>query len=136
MSEPVERVYSGTITVRSFGEDDDALFLDPTDPHIEPLAGQVAKDIEAHGNTVSVSYWIADGPRTLEQLIENDVKQLMGAADADYDQRYSDVTGYLWTDAELVIGGHDLLAELESEVGRWCRLSIRFGAREVPRDQL
>lgn len=126
-----ERTYQGIITVRAYGEDDGALWLDPTEPYDEPLAAQVALDIEALGNTVTVSYWITDGPRTIEQLLENEAKKLAGAADADYTERGSDVTGYLWTDAELQIGGHDLLAELESEVGRWCYLSIRFGPKEA-----
>lgn len=125
-----ERIYTGTITLRSYGEDDEALWLDPTAAYVEPLSGQIAWDIKTLGNTVTVSYWIADGPRTIEQLVENEAKKLAGAAGADYSQRYSDITGYLWTDAELTIGGHDLLAELESEVGRWCYLSIRFGAKE------
>lgn len=126
-----ERVYSGTITIRQYGEDDDALWLDPTaDQYAEPLTGQIGDDIAQLGSTVTVSYWITDGPRTLEQLLENEAKKLAGAADADYHQRHSDITGYLWTDADLNIGGHDLLAELESEVGRWCYLSIRFGERE------
>lgn len=125
-----ERIYTGTIKIGSYGEDDDALWLEPSaDPQAEPLAGEIATDIEELGNTVTVSYWITDGPRTLDQLLENEAKKLAGAADADYSQRYSDVTGYLWTDAELTIGGHDLLAELESEVGRWCYLSIKFGPK-------
>ncbi len=124
-----EVVYTGTITVRACGEDDDALYLDPADPYDEPLAGEISADIERYGNTVTVQYWIADEPRTLEQLLENEVKKAAGAADAEYHQRYSDITGYLWTDASLVIGGHDLLAELESEEGRWCYLSVRFGER-------
>lgn len=127
-----ERIYEGTITVRQHGEDDNALWLDGSEHSpSDPLAEQVADDIELHGNTVTVSYWIADGPRTLDELLENEAKKAAGAVDAEYQQRYSDVTGYLWTDASLVIGGHDLLAELESEVGRWCRLSIRFGERPL-----
>ena len=124
-----ERVYEGVITIRPCGEDDDALWLDPEPEVYAPLAQQIAEDIEEHGNTVTVSYWIADGPRTLGQLIENEAKQLAGALDADYHQVHSDITGYLWTDATLEIGGHDLLAELETHAGRWCRLSIRFGVK-------
>lgn len=125
-----ERIYSGTITIRPCGEDEDALWLDPTEGEwTEPLSGQIVEDIEKYGNTVTVSYWIADEPHTLDELLENEVKMLAGAADAEYNQRHSDVTGYLWTDASLVIGGHDLLAELESEAGRWCYLSVRFRER-------
>lgn len=129
MTDQVERVYEGTITIRPCGDDDDALYLDPTPAYDEPLSGEIESDIERYGNTVTVSYWITDGPRPLEQLLENEVKKAAGAADAEYHQRHSDVTGYLWTDASLVIGGHDLLAELESEEGRWCRLQIRFGVK-------
>jgi hypothetical protein len=126
----IECIYEGTITIRPYGEDDGALWLDPTESEwIEPLSGQVEEDIEKYGNTVTVSYWIADGPHTLDELLENEAKKLAGAADALYHQRHSEFTGYLWTEADLTIGGHDLLAELESEEGRWCRLEIRFGER-------
>jgi hypothetical protein len=124
----VERAYAGTITVRPCGEDDDAFFLDstPADQNTRPLAELIAEDIEEHGNTVSVAYWITDAPRTLDELVDNESRKFDGAADADYNQHYSEITGYLWTDAELKIGGHDLLAELGSHEGSWCCLSIRF----------
>ena len=64
--------------------------------------------------------------RTAAELAENAVKMLAGAADADYTQHYSDITGYLWTDAECVVGGHDLLDELESNVGKWCHMTVTF----------
>lgn len=129
-----KRIYQGTIAIRPRGEDEDALWLiDPDAPwdpwDDEPLSGRVAEDIAEFGNTVTVSYWITDERRTIDDLIENEAKKLAGAADADYTQHGSDITGYLWTDAELKIGGHDLLAELESAVGRWCYLSIKFGER-------
>jgi len=135
VTQPVERTYSGLIAIRPRGEDDDALWLidpnaswDPWDD--EPLAGRVAEDIDQFGHTVTVSYRITDEPRTLDELIENEAKKLAGAADADYTQHGSDITGYLWTDAELNIGGHDLLAELSSAEGLWCLLVIRFGERD------
>ncbi len=130
MTEQVECTYSGTITIRANGEDDEALFLDPAPERADdPLALVVAEDIELHGNTVSVSYWIADEPRTMGQLVENEVKKLAGAVDADYTQHGSEITGYLWTDVELVIDGHDLLDELSTHDGRWCLLVMKFGER-------
>lgn len=123
----IERKYEGVITVRALGEDDAALFLAPAD---YPLAELVSEDIEELGSTTTVAYWIYPEPRTLAELEENEAKKLDGAADADYFQRYGEITGYLWTDQELNIGGHDLLAELRSSLGSWCRLSIRFGERE------
>lgn len=124
----VECVYAGYVIIGQYGDDDEALFLD--DNPGEPLAARFAADLDSHGRTVSVSYWIADGPRTLAELLENEAAKAAGAADAAYRQVFSEITGYLWTDATLTVGGHDLLAELASYEGSWCRLAVRFGERE------
>jgi hypothetical protein len=57
--------------------------------------------------------------------------EMLGEGDATFGARYSEDTGYLWTDEELNVGGHDLLGELESHEGRYCLLEIRY-SHEVP----
>ena len=43
---------------------------------------------------------------------------------------YSDYTGYLWTDENLKIGGHDLLDELKEDCGKWLFLTIEYKDEE------
>mgnify|MGYP001561316929 CR=1 FL=1 len=112
-------IYKGFITERSKGENDDALFIGDME---YPLAEEF--ETELQGKQVSVRYWISDTEKTKEQLQEGALKTLIGAVDADYGDRYSEITGYLRTDEELKIGGHDLLAELSSSKGKFVYLEI------------
>lgn len=111
-------IYKGIITEGDFGENYDALFIGEG----EPIA-QILQD-EINGREVSVRYWISDKEKTKEELQENFLKNLFGAVDAEYQDAYSDYTGYLWTDENLKIGGHDLLAELQSNLGKFIWLEI------------
>lgn len=119
-----EVMYSGMIAERTYGEDDFALFIGD-DPY-EPFAKRFQEDLELYGRNISVSYFITDEPRSADDLANNLIKVMAGAADADYSQHYSDITGYLWTDAECMVGGHDLLGELESYVGKYCHMTVIF----------
>lgn len=117
-----DRTYSGQITIRAFGEDDDAIFLSDD----KPFAMRFQEDLEKCGRYASVHYWITDESRTYEELVQNQVRIAVGSANADYTQHYSDVTGYLWTDAECNVGGHNLLAELDTHEGKWCHMLVQF----------
>src|SRR5437868_3327415 len=44
---------------------------------------------------------------------------------------YSEITGYLWTDENLMVGGHDLLDELRSHKGSFVHLEIAY-SKDVP----
>ena len=66
---------------------------------------------------VSVRYIISDNPITdPEYLIASFVSQLDGVIELKHNSHFSELTGYLWTDNELKIGGHDLLKELSSHL--------------------
>lgn len=111
--------FKGRIKEQSFGENPAALFVDGMD---EPLARKFYE--AADGCQVSVRYWISDKEKTKRELQENQMMVLVGAVDAEYRDRYSDITGYLWTDEELNIGGHDLGAELQSHLGKFVYLEM------------
>lgn len=66
---------------------------------------------------VTVRYHITDAPRSKEELDENMVCQVIGAGYAEWGHAWSDLTGYLWTDEKLVVGNHDVVAELWSYIG-------------------
>lgn len=121
--------YKGKIAERTYGEDDFALFVGD-DPY-EPFARRFQDDLEAHGRRVTVRYFISDEPAEPEDLEDNLIRVLSGDADADYTQHYSEVTGYLWTDAECNVGGHNLLDELESHVGKYCHMTVTFNSNGI-----
>ena len=136
MSETVTTVrYRGTLALRYHGEADDILHLDgdldDRYPY-EPLAETISDDLERYGRYASVRYWTAAGPMADDILMENAVRSLLGDADADYGARYSEVTGYLWTDEDIMVGGHDLLEELKSQAGRYCLLEIGYSREPGP----
>lgn len=113
------KLYEGQLALKGWGEADDILFLSSVD---EPLAELLQSDISGH--MVSVRYWITDVQVSREAAQEAFVLSLMGAADCICESRYSEATGYLWTDEEIKIGGHDLLAELQSHAGKWLILEV------------
>lgn len=126
------RSYRGYITLGTYGEGEDILYLtevrgkrDGYDE--EPLAEDIQEDLERLGRYISVRYWTRDKPLPDEEMkTEFIVSQLGGEGYARFRQRYSEVTGYLWTDEDLKVGGHDLLAELTSQQGEYCLLEIDY----------
>ena len=115
------KLYEGLLSLHSDGEADDVLFLSSC---TEPLADTLLDDIGR--KQVTARYWVCDKQCTKEEASENLVKQIMGDAKVKYGHAYSEVTGYLWTDEEIKIGGHDLLEELKSAVGKWLILEVEI----------
>lgn len=125
----MEKVYMGVAKLASNGEEDDLLLLDgPGVDCYDFLAGQIGEDIEKYGQYLSVRYWIATKPMPAEQLKEAFIKKLLGAGvgEAEYGVHSSEITGYLWTDEEIKVGGHDLLRELKSYEGKFIHLEIKY----------
>lgn len=111
--------YSGLLSLHSYGESEDVLFLSTLG---NPLADELADEISE--KTVTVRYWITDTETTKEEATEEFMAMLMGSAFARFQAYYSEITGYLWTDEDLTIGGHDLMDELKSSAGKWLILEI------------
>lgn len=115
-------IYEGFLRLASNGEEDDILYLDKDSSNPEeefnyykwddePLAEILECDIA--NKNVTVRYYISNKKLSLEEANDYLIRQICGIADADYCMRYSECTGYLWTDEEINIGGHDLLKELK-----------------------
>ena len=111
--------YKGLLSEQSVGDADDLLFLSSQS---DPLGEILQEDIE--GKQVTVRYWVTDKEATKEEAVKGFLDTLIGVADCNFGSCYSEITGYLWTDEECNIGGHDLLAELHSYVGKWLILEI------------
>ena len=112
------KTYQGLLSTHSWGEATDILYL-------SSLADPFAQELEwMHRKNVTVRYWITDAPCTKDEAIVAAVLSLLGFAQIELYSRYSEMTGYLWTDEKLNVGGHDLLAELKSNAGKWLTLEI------------
>ena len=144
MTRGTTRVYRGWLGYSSNGEEDDILTLakEPPEkderpwrhqPRVFPwsendgfLSELVMDDMEEHGHYLSVRYYTSTQEATEDELAEAMLRTLYGEGDARYGARYSDITGYLWTDNELEVGGHDLMAELSSHAGRFLHMEITY----------
>jgi hypothetical protein len=118
----MKRVYEGWISLHTCGEAEDILYLSKVS---DPLASAVADDM-FHGQFLSVRYYISDAEVSIDELEEAEIRKIVGGGEARFRHRYSEITGYLWTDEDLIVGGHDLIGILSSQLGKWCHLEIEF----------
>lgn len=117
--------YYGMLSHHAHGDASKILFLSSlTDPLAEVLSDNISY------KNVTARYWITDTPMSKEAAQEGFIRQVMGDAKCDFGAHYSELTGYLWTDEEVVIGGHDLMAELHSFVGKWLILEIEIHGKK------
>lgn len=88
----------------------------------EPLA-ELAERF--NGKCISVRYWTSD--EQLESVEEADAliaHIALGGADAKYNANYSDETGFLWCDEDFKVGGHDLIEEMSSFIGKYLLMEV------------
>jgi hypothetical protein len=125
--------YQGWLHVRPWpqGEGEECVFLfenkEPSRHDVlyeEPLFEKIAGSAYPSGRTVFARWWSAEEKATKDELNEAVAAQLLGAAHLKFGAVYSDLTGYLWTDNEFTIGGHDLNKELGALQGKWVILEI------------
>jgi hypothetical protein len=115
------KTIQGIIRESDYGENWNTLFIGDMD---KPIAEWWADEIgEA---TVTVRYWISKEARSREQLTEDTLLRISGAVEAQYEEVYSEVTGYLWTNEALVVGGHELLDELAAYEGKFLYMEIEI----------
>lgn len=112
-------IFRGFIDVRDYAEEYDVLFIGNSD---DPFAEEME---EYKDEIVSVKYWTSIEEKSREDLVLGHITYTCGGSvDAKYIGHYSDITGYMWTDEELNIGGHNLLDELKTHVGKFIHLEI------------
>lgn len=112
-------IHQGWLRLGEVADDHETILLNG-----EPIAEELSY---ISGNVVTVRYYLSDKEATEEELTEDFlINTLYGDMKSDYGARYSEYTGYLWTDDELNIGGHDLLAELEGADGKFLYLIVEL----------
>ncbi len=93
---------------------------------LDPLSDKIMNDIGIYGRKLSVQYFASDIQMDSDALVTAWLDQIEGIGSADYAVRWSDVTGYLWTDDYIMVGGHDLIEELQSHEGMYIHLEIKY----------
>lgn len=113
--------YKGKIWGGEYGDNYDTVFIGYNST---PVAKRIQEELGWGKNQVSIRFWISDNEQTKEELTTNQLQTLVGDLEARYSDRYSELTGYLWTDESLLIGGHDLLNILTSHKDKFIYLEI------------
>jgi len=115
----MERVIvKGRLIEASNGEDDFVLKFEGSDYFL-------AEELEElPSKTVTVRYWISDEELTDEQRIEQTILTYTGGLYANYCMCYSEITGYLYTNHDLMVGNHDLLTEFGNHIGKYLYLEV------------
>lgn len=118
-------IYKGLI-VLGHGENDSAvtLYLPPHDRDV--LAEQIEWAMAEYGQYLTARYIISDRALTDKEAVEVPARIACGMGFAEYAEAYSEITGYLWTDQNIQIGGHDLQEELRGYAGKWLWLEITY----------
>lgn len=120
--------FKGQIIYRDEYHPGDGIYLAENGRITEPLADQFGYH-NKYGDKkqVSVRYAINDTnnwPATLDEIAADEVSRLSGDFYADYGAHYSELTGYLWTDEDLTVGGHDLIKVFRENAGKYLWLEI------------
>ncbi len=115
------KVYSGKIWSGRSGENYSTTFIgyDST-----PFADKFDDDFSY--KKINVRYWISETSKTKSELMEDTIKRISGSVDAAYYDRYSELTGYLWTVEKVNVGGHDLLREINSYIGKYLYMEVEY----------
>ena len=123
--------YEGWLDVRDDANGEKAIFLfenqKPSRHDVlceEPLFKRITEETNFRGEKVFVRWWAAGRQATRQELSDDIAMQALGAGDCKYYARFSDLTGYLWTDNWFKVGDHDIKAELETLKGMWVLLEI------------
>jgi hypothetical protein len=95
------------------------------------LVEKIEEDIKLYGNYLSVRYYISDKETSVDDIKEQWILKVMGISKCEYWDRYgSEWTGYMWTDEELNVGGHNLLEELKSYIDKYIVLEIDYSEED------
>ena len=93
------------------------------------LASRIEEATNNYGNTLSVCYWITEGRKTAEELIEHNMLAADGWLNYELDKhdiRYSEYTSDTDYDVTFKVGGHDMYKELCENMGKCLYMIIEW----------
>lgn len=110
--------YEGLLSIHNVGDSSNVLFLSSMK---DPLTDELSW---ISGTQVTIRYWVSDKQVTKDEANDTFMQICMGGSRVRFSAHYSELTGYLWTDEDLIVGGHDLLDELKSYEGKWLIMEV------------
>ena len=78
----------------------------------------------------SIQILTGDTPIDMDHIDETKIVSMEGYVNSHYYHRYSDYTGYLWTEEGFKCGGHDIPKILESHMGEYIHMEIGLYERK------
>ena len=78
------------------------------------------------GSYASIQMLTGDTPIDMDHIDETKIVSMMGEVYSKYYHRYSDYTGYLWTEEAFKCGGHDIPAILRRHIGEYIHMEIEL----------
>ncbi|WP_414470263.1 hypothetical protein [Methanobacterium sp. ACI-7] len=123
-----KKVYDGQLI--SKGDSNNDLFLDNYE---NPLNKIIEEDSKKHGNYLMIKYWISD-----EKLSENELDEKFMDTYYNIEKKdntfYFEISEFLWKN-EGKGCKHDLINELNSYIGKYCRLDINYSKEPETHDK-
>lgn len=120
-------IIRGKLCYATNGEEDELVGLLDETHHVRILAEELPK---TYGEKViTVRYVVSEKFIASEDITEKIITLITGVGDIDYGMHYSELTGYLWTDEDFKVGGHDMIAILRGHIGKYLHLEIRQGKK-------
>lgn len=120
----MEKVYRGLLVNVNNGEEDDIIGIRDDTNQTKIIADELRW---IHRKRVTIYYYISSVPLSRDQMDYELAKICIGFAEANYEMVYTEYTGYIWTTELLKVGGHDLIEELGSHIGKYLHLVVDTG---------
>lgn len=112
-------VVSGKIRRAENGENYDCLYIGRS-----PITVMVNNTFTKYKQQVYCCWIISNSFLTPEAALTAAINTANAELDSRYLDRYSDITGYLWTDQNFKVGGHDMEALLRQHIKQYAFLVI------------
>lgn len=89
-----------------------------------PFTKEMADKCSWMERYASIQMLTGNTPIDIDHIDETKIVSMMGEVDSEYYHRYSDYTGYLWTEEGFKCGGHDIPKILRSHMGEYIHMEI------------
>ena len=92
-----------------------------------PLSMRIESEIKWEHKFANVRIIISDNQiKDPSENFEDYIKFISGAPSAERCLRYSELTGYLYTEEDFKVGGHDLIKILDLNFGKYIHMEIEL----------
>jgi len=91
-----------------------------------PFTKEMEDKCSWRNNYASIQILTGDTPIDIDHIDETKVVSMEGDVESRYYHRYSDYTGYLWTEEDFKCGGHNIPKILQSHLGEYIYMEIEL----------